>query len=123
MSAAPVITPAPEPILMSRVLRGAMVLDEHAPGWHQRIDLEKLDISSPFRCVLGQVFGHYIEGLVSLNMGASQPFGFAATAYDENPALTGLWRALISQRRERDAWAGIRRNDGVENPQDLYPGL
>jgi hypothetical protein len=40
-----------------RIERGAALLDERAPGWRQRIDLEKLELSSCTTCVLGQVAG------------------------------------------------------------------
>ncbi len=38
------------------VERGAKLLDERVPGWFEKIDLDKLDISSGRNCALGQVF-------------------------------------------------------------------
>jgi hypothetical protein len=39
-----------------RVEKGAALLDEEKPGWRESIDLGRLDMMSPWRCVLGQVF-------------------------------------------------------------------
>lgn len=39
-----------------RVERGAAWLDVHQPGWVNEIDLTKLNLDDPFKCVLGQVF-------------------------------------------------------------------
>lgn len=38
-----------------RVAQGAAWLDEHYPGWERHIDLTRLDLSDPCRCVLGQL--------------------------------------------------------------------
>ena len=38
-----------------RVERGAALLDEHAPGWENVIDLKTLNLSSCEACVCGQV--------------------------------------------------------------------
>lgn len=36
--------------------RGAALLDEKMPGWHDKIDLERLQLASLTQCVLGQLF-------------------------------------------------------------------
>jgi hypothetical protein len=41
-------------ILKQRVASGITWLDENRPGWLDRIDLDRLDLSSPCRCILGQ---------------------------------------------------------------------
>lgn len=38
-----------------RVAAGAAFLDEREPGWWQRIDLDRLEMASECRCVLGQL--------------------------------------------------------------------
>jgi hypothetical protein len=35
---------------------GATLLDERMPGWHDKIDLDRLDLASEKTCVLGQLF-------------------------------------------------------------------
>lgn len=39
----------------TRVERGAALLDKHVPGWHRRITLEELDLSSCQNCICGQL--------------------------------------------------------------------
>lgn len=37
-------------------VRGAALLDERLPGWHEKIDLDDLELNDITRCVLGQLF-------------------------------------------------------------------
>jgi len=46
-----------------RVGRGAAYLDEVLPGWHRNIDTERLCIGKGTDCVLGQLFGTFLQGL------------------------------------------------------------
>lgn len=39
----------------------AALLDEHAIGWRERIDVDRLDIEDPCDCILGQLYG-WFEG-------------------------------------------------------------
>ena len=39
-----------------RVQSGARLLDEKMPGWHDLIDIDRLDLENTENCVLGQVF-------------------------------------------------------------------
>ena len=48
-----------EESLDERVLRGALHLDEHFPGWAHKIDLKKFRIESAENCVIGQLHGDY----------------------------------------------------------------
>ena len=43
--------------IKKRVARGAALLDEKRPGWEAMIDLSSLDISDPYKCILGQSGG------------------------------------------------------------------
>ena len=43
------------------VKRGAQLLDELVPGWHRRIDLERLEMTDINLCILGQLFGYEAE--------------------------------------------------------------
>lgn len=45
--------------LDERVERGALHLDEHIPGWANKINLERFQISSAENCVIGQLYGDY----------------------------------------------------------------
>ena len=60
------------------VLAGAEYLDSAVPGWADKIDPEKLDVGYPRDCILGQLFGWYIDGRRALGMDreAARKFGF-----------------------------------------------
>lgn len=42
-----------------RVLKGVLYLDEHYPGWANRINLRTFDLSQSENCVVGQLMGSY----------------------------------------------------------------
>ncbi len=113
--------PAPAGKYGERIARGAAFLDERAPGWRQRIDLEKLELSSCVACVLGQVSANadpYGWREVRLGFGldfeSAEDHGFALSddeyetvmeaiesaddmdVYDE---LTSEWRQYIEATR------------------------
>ena len=50
------------------VRRGALVLDQVVPGWHNRVDLKKLKMSSGQLCMLGQLFGQDAETAIAKEM-------------------------------------------------------
>jgi hypothetical protein len=39
------------------VARGAELLDATRPGWAGKLNLDKLELEIPNRCVLGQLYG------------------------------------------------------------------
>jgi hypothetical protein len=101
-----------------RVAAGVAWLDEHAPDWVGRIDLERLDLTSPCRCILGQTVGDFwdvIKGGGELFGGdedqaltAVRRLGFDAIERDEDDvapnggefrALDAEWRRVILARR------------------------
>jgi hypothetical protein len=41
---------------------GARLLDEKAPDWAARINVERLDFNNTERCMLGQLYGSYVRG-------------------------------------------------------------
>jgi hypothetical protein len=88
--------------IAERVAAGAAWLDEHEPGWIDRIDLDTLDLESCIRCVGGQLAGLYVEFLSrhELSSGAAIPLGFNVSGIsgDYGP-LTAAWRELIATRR------------------------
>jgi len=47
---------------IARVARGAAYMDRTTPGWETAISLPEFDMSSPCRCVLGQVDGDFYAG-------------------------------------------------------------
>lgn len=106
--------------IAERVAAGAVFLDAHEPGWWQRIDLEKLALESPCRCVLGQLETPRLQPTdwsEDAYERACQRYGFELDAYDdpgrepdeyrfgfnarlsEYDILTAAWRELIAARR------------------------
>lgn len=103
--------------IATRVARGAALLDEKLPGWVDMIDLDRLDIRSPCRCVLGQTwhdkesrapFFRHSAALFGeddnqfsneikhgFNGGDDERFGNV----EEYDALTDEWRRVILARR------------------------
>lgn len=95
--------------IAERVAAGAAWLDEHAPGWIGRIDVDHIRMSDCTRCILGQVYGSYWESpLIAeadpLDDGddVAVPLGFQVA--DDEPwegydLLAKEWRRLILDRR------------------------
>lgn len=90
------------------ITRGVALLNEKCkPEWFWRVDLQKLDMASPCRCVLGQLFCCYKCGRIDLGIHEADEmeYGFhegysriagASIYYDD---LTYLWRRLINAMR------------------------
>ena len=51
------------------VQRGMALLDAKLPGWEEGIDLDKLDLWDCELCVLGQLFGDFVDGVLRLFRG------------------------------------------------------
>lgn len=98
--------------ISERVARGVEWLDVNRPGWVDAIDLERLLLSSPCDCVLGQIDGNYFTVIWSddPNRPDGKACGFnARDAYDcggddaqqaECHELEDEWRRVITSRRE-----------------------
>lgn len=88
--------------ISERVQRGAAWLDTERPGWAGEIDLGQLILSSPCRCVLGQLYGDYVDAPLVDEHGdqAGVEHGFnAALTGTEYDALEAEWRRVITERR------------------------
>ncbi len=104
------------PRLARRVAAGASFLDRHEPGWHRRVDPDTLDAADVGRCVLGQLFGGFEQGLAELTACRCDE----VAAYHRDPitwtvahgfdldvtesradflALGRAWRAELARRR------------------------
>lgn len=92
------------------VERGADVLDHWHPGWDEKIDVDKLDITDVNACVLGQLF--YEEARKDKRDWIANGYDyamenhwglFAASTVVEafcHGRATKYWRELILARRE-----------------------
>lgn len=69
-----------------RVAKGVNFLDNIKADWREHVDVDKLDMSSGFDCIVGQVFGCYVK--LSLCLDISNPFfeaiGFKVPHSDSN---------------------------------------
>jgi hypothetical protein len=67
--------------LEPKVDKGVALLNEKRPRWFLEIDEVTLDMSSCEDCVLGQLKGHYIDGLRevfgAVDVGCGEEYGFS----------------------------------------------
>lgn len=106
--------PAPK-----RAARGAQVMDERKPGWHEHVDTATLDIASASRCVIAQAFdGSFAHGLNVVDKDHTldlQAHGFAdryTRGRSDALELEAAWAAEINTRRYGSAhppfWTRLR---------------
>jgi len=92
------------------VERGAAFLDKKEPGWFERIDVDKLDMSEGDRqpdgcgCVGAQLYGEYDEALYVWGVPDDNEvsFGFNLADMSSSPRWTWLrkfWVEQIERRR------------------------
>lgn len=85
--------------LKSRVRCGAEWLDSVSPGWWKSIDFNTLNLEMCNACVLGQVFGHYLNGSKLLPENVYPvDYGFTGGLWS---VRRSLWLFEVISRRER----------------------
>jgi hypothetical protein len=100
-------------VVATRVAAGARLLDEAVgQGWwdESQIDLDLLDITSAYRCVLGQLFqftknstgSPYQDGLGKLECIEPELHGFSVDTDISGDELEAEWRRVIIGRRETE---------------------
>jgi len=90
----------------ARVADGARLLDAYMPDWASRIDLSILDLENVERCILGQLYGDYLEGLYRLHLCFQQTVdnGFTTPVSSWLPekgrfrSLTRCWKKEVLKR-------------------------
>ena len=92
----------------TRVAKGVALLDEQKPGWVGQVDLIKLDIRDPERCILGQTCEGFNAGLDELDVEYACEYGFDCWVEDEVEdeledfyALTQEWKRVITILRQK----------------------
>lgn len=73
------------------VVKGAKFLDSVRPGWHDEVNIDNLKQIMPMNCVLGQVYGHYDDGLNELGISDSAGAHFGFTLAKDDHYNTSLW--------------------------------
>lgn len=86
-----------------RIARGALLLDEQAPGWAEKIDLDDFDVQNTDRCPVTQVFGAWSKGVQILGLSAegTVEYGFFPEAYDDDVVSRGkneAWEEEVLKR-------------------------
>ena len=104
-------------LIVERVNRGALVLDEEKPGWREKVVPDKLNMNNGSFCIIGQVYGEYDEYI-------GVPFGMDDTPQDatyeavDHGFMVGedgapwalldlVWVTMLQERAERGT-------DGIE---------
>ncbi|MEL6344047.1 MAG: hypothetical protein AAFV53_13085 [Myxococcota bacterium] len=87
--------------IQTRAQNGARILDLRYPGWADRIDVDSLDFPSIYRCVLGQVFETYHEGMKAI---------WGLTTFSKEPER---WRRLANQN-------GFDVPDSIHENQEAF---
>jgi len=92
----------------ARVARGATLLDRVLPGWTGTLDLGRLRLESCGHCILGQLYGHYLEAyrqIPVLRRAGGAHFGFDVTTEEfrgirrfNYDTLTQAWLEAIADR-------------------------
>ncbi len=101
-----------------RALEGARFLDELpedilAPGWRARIRQGDLDIESPCRCMMGQLFGDFNEFVAEqdiprgalINLGVFEPGRRGPDRTRRYDLLTNAWKGVINEGLETVEYA------------------
>lgn len=73
---------------------GAKLLDKMVPGWYRRMRPEKLVMSSPTLCALGQLFGRDVELSVAKQMFPEQ---WANASNIDGPTGYGIGKLMTRQ--------------------------
>lgn len=94
-----------------RAENGAQFFDDSCPDWHERINVDALDIHDPERCILGQLCGTYGKGQFTFRLNDSQSTDFGlythrgnTNAKEEYGHLTACWKKEVRRRQ-----AGVAR--------------
>ncbi len=86
-----------------RTAKGAALLTEKIPGWENALNIAILNMACPQKCVLGQQFGAYINGVYALNLTAKEcvEHGFTLDRCEPDRFyidLTDAWREAIREK-------------------------
>jgi len=104
----------PEPVFFpvgKRISAGVKFLNDLEPDWRSRINEAGLDIGCSISCILGQLFGDYMNGCAELRLDPRKEaaeMGFnvldseSSTTDREFVALTRGWRVALQNPSTRN---------------------
>lgn len=102
--------------------RGAALLDQHRPGWHNNINLDTLNMASCSNCVVGQTFGGWTRGCEEMDIvGRSADYGFDTNSLSTYDELTDAWRELIERRRQEPEPLAQWERELLSEPVETAP--
>jgi hypothetical protein len=85
--------------MIENVLRGVVLLNERVPNWKPKVNGELLDMDSPYRDILGQLFGSYHRGLGWLGLGSKDSVYYGFNPPEDSKQLyldlTQLWKEQL----------------------------
>ena len=102
-------------LFMTNARKGAALLDVERPDWFRLIDTEALNMEGAWSCILGQLYGDFETGMLSLNLrvwGMSiDSFNYGFNLHYDSPdylnadgeswaLLEIAWIQLINERLE-----------------------
>lgn len=97
-------------LIRLRVANGAALLDAEVPGWADKINLDTFDMSYPRTCILGQLFGEYVDGRAALNLNVVTDddvrHGFDSQGGDETIVALEYYSLGVCWEQAIDARAG-----------------
>jgi hypothetical protein len=96
-----------------RVANGAQMLDEKLPGWYERIDQDKLDVTYGGTCICGQLGGFTLmtERLSGLDFSAEWSTWVVEHGFTGDENVDAEWRLAIQARLDADKRAVTRRQE------------
>jgi hypothetical protein len=98
--------------LQERIQRGIAQLDQYAPDWREKVDTQRLDMSSGKDGLLEQVFAStFYRGLVALHLqfAGGWDYGFDIQPDEDRDEegdiqewaeLTADWKTVLGQKQE-----------------------
>lgn len=110
--------------VQSRVERAVEKFDaDLGPIWPSRIDLDALDMTSAYDCVVAQLFGEYNDGVEALwpDAAASKGWGAPGAAEYHCELCCGTreeWAARQAERAEKPLRDDLARSHGLLGDED-----
>lgn len=83
--------------ITDRVRAGIAFLNVVKPGWKKEIDLKRLDLSSGNTCMIGELYGDYDEGIITLGIenNTAEVLGFYESDASKYSKLTRAWKMAL----------------------------
>jgi len=104
MSERYILTEAEEREARDKVALGAKALDDLRPGWFREVDIKTLDMTDGAKCVLGQLYDFYGNGLKELRWTDEVATAMGIYLCDGSEMMHREWIAKYAELQE--CWIG-----------------